>query len=192
MFATAPLIPGMAAALGDDGWLAPMFPILGLVAIGLLTLQLWRVQRQYALELAEQSRLVADEHDKASQAWQAMEAVTRESQAKSEMLATLSREIRAHLNGIIGSADLMLDNALSPQQREHLVTLRTSAESLHQSLNDVLEYSTIETGQIQIGHAPFDLREPLIQVVEAVEIGHSPPREGKGWKSVSVGRKNGQ
>ncbi len=168
MFVSVPLLPVLAAALGEDGWLAPMTPIIGLVAIGLLTWQLWRVQRHYALDLAEQSRQVADEHDKSSQAWSAMEAVSRESQAKSEMLATLSREIRAHLNGIIGSADLMLDNPLSPAQREHLVTLRGSAESLHQSLNDVLDYSTIETGQIQFGHAPFDLREPLIQVVEAL------------------------
>ncbi|HWA10773.1 MAG TPA: response regulator [Opitutaceae bacterium] len=168
MLVLAPPVPSLAAALGENGWLEPMAPIVGLFAIGLLAWQLWRSQRGYALELAEQSRQVAEEHEKTGQAWQAMEAVTRESQAKSEMLATLSREIRAHLNGIIGSADLMLDNPLSAGQREHLVTLRSSAESLHRSLNDVLDYSTIETGQIQIAHAPFDLREPLIEVVEAL------------------------
>ena len=138
------------------------------IVIGLLAGQLWRAQRLYALELAEQARQVIDEQEKARRALQEKEAVARESQAKSEMLATLSQEIRAHLNGIMGSADLMLDSALKPQQREHLTTLRASAESLHQSLNDVLDYSSIETGQIQIGHAPFDLRQPLIEVVESL------------------------
>jgi len=96
------------------------------------------------------------------------DALARESQAKSEMLATLSREIRSHLNGIIGSADLMFDQSLKPPQREHLATLRASAESLHQSLNDVLDYSSIETGQLQIASAPFDLQQPLIEVVETL------------------------
>jgi signal transduction histidine kinase/CheY-like chemotaxis protein len=161
-------LPLLGAALEESDWFESLAPAIGLVVIGLLAWQLWRAQRIYALELAEQSRQIAEERDKAAQAWQAVDAVTRESQAKSEMLATLSREIRAHLNGIIGSADLLLDNSLSASQREHLVTLRASAESLHQSLNDVLDYSTIETGQLQFAQVAFDLREPLIEVVESL------------------------
>ena len=141
-------------------------PVLGGSAICLLGWQLWRAQRHYALELAEQSRHVAEAREQTTQALQEREAFIRESQAKSEMLATLSREIRSHLNGIMGSADLMLDHSLKPAQREHLITLRSSAESLHQSLNDVLDYSNIETGQIEIASTPFDLRQPLIEVVE--------------------------
>ena len=159
---------GLGPLVGELGWFEPLAAVVGLTAIGLLAWQLWRAQQQYALELAEQASQVAAEQEKASQARQEKETVARESQAKSEMIATLSREIRSHLNGIIGSADLMLDATLKPQQREHLTTLRASAESLHQSLNDVLEYSSIETGQIQIGHAPFELRQPLIEVVEAL------------------------
>ncbi|MSU73279.1 MAG: hypothetical protein EXS43_13240 [Opitutus sp.] len=108
--------------------------------------------------------------------------MTRESQAKSEMLATLSREIRAHLNGVIGSADLLLDHTLKPHQREHLTTLRSSAEALHQSLKDVLDYANIETGKIQIGRASFDLRQPLIEVVESL----SPPALLKGLELVLI------
>ena len=140
-------------------------PVLGGSAICLLGWQLWRAQRHYALELAEQSRHVAEAREQTTQALQEREAFIRESQAKSEMLATLSREIRSHLNGIMGSADLMLDHSLKPAQREHLITLRSSAESLHQSLNDVLDYSNIETGQIEIASTPFDLRQPLISVL---------------------------
>jgi two-component system sensor histidine kinase/response regulator len=158
----------LGAVMGDSGWFQPLFVAVVVSAIGLLAWQLWRSQRHYAAELAEQSRQIAEEQEQANQARQAQETLARESQAKSEMLATLSREIRAHLNGIIGSADLMLDNPLKPQQREHLTTLRASAESLHQSLNDVLDYSSIETGHLQIARAPLDLRRPLIEVVEAL------------------------
>lgn len=154
--------------MGETDWFGAIAAIVAVGAIGLLSWQLWRAQRQYAEELAELFRQVTEEQEKTSQARQEKEALARESQAKSEMLATLSQEIRAHLNGIIGSADLMLDHSLKPNQREHLTTLRASAESLHQSLNDVLDYSSIETGQIQIGHAGFDLRQPLIEVVETL------------------------
>ncbi|MSU49117.1 MAG: response regulator [Opitutus sp.] len=158
----------LAAAVGETNWFAVVTVAVGVITIGLLVLQLWRAQRHYALELAEQSRQVAVEQEKSNRVQQEMESVARESQAKSEMLATLSREIRSHLNGIIGSADLLIDNTLKPQQLEHLTTLRSSAESLHQSLNDVLDYSSVETGQIQISNAPFDLRQPLIEAVETL------------------------
>ncbi|MDO8540159.1 MAG: response regulator [Opitutaceae bacterium] len=157
-----------ADIVGDVGWLGP---IAGVVGLGVLALMIWqfgRIRRQYAEDLAEQLQEVSDAQEQARQAAQEKEAVARESQAKSEMLATLSREIRANLNGIIGSADLMMDGALKPSQREHLITLRASAESLHQSLNDVLDYSRLETGQIQIARATFDVRQPLIEVVESL------------------------
>jgi len=165
MFPPPPPMPCLGAVIAETNWLGGLTAAMGTGAI-LLVWQLRRAQRLYALELAEQSRQVAEEQEKASQAHQETQAVVRESQAKSEMLATLSREIRAHLNGVIGSADLMLDHALKPEQREHLTRLRASAESLHKSLNDVVDYSSIETGQIQIGLAPFDLRQPLIELME--------------------------
>jgi signal transduction histidine kinase/CheY-like chemotaxis protein len=142
--------------------------VVGLGIVAVLAWLLWRGQRDYAIELAEQVRQITEERELTERAVHDRDLMASESQAKSEMLATLSREIRAHLNGIIGSADLMLDHPLKPQQRAHLGTLRASAESLHQSLNDVLDYSSIETGQIQIASAPFDLREPLITVVESL------------------------
>lgn len=156
------------ALMGEIGWGESLAALVGLGAIATLGWLLWRAQQNYAIELADQSRQLAEEKEVTERAVHDRDVVARESQAKSEMLATLSREIRSHLNGIIGSADLMIDQSLKPSQREHLATLRASAESLHQSLNDVLDYSSIETGQIQIAVAAFDLREPLIEVVESL------------------------
>ena len=168
MFPAAAHIVSPIVVMGEIGWGGSVVAILGLGVICVLMWQLLRAQRVYSEKLAELSRELAEDQERARGAVQATEVATRESQAKSEMLATLSREIRAHLNGIIGSADLILDQNLKPQQRENLTALRASAESLHQSLNDVLEYSIIETGKIQINHASFDLRQPLIEVVETL------------------------
>jgi two-component system, sensor histidine kinase and response regulator len=165
----ASFLPPLAAAsvaTPEAGWLGPIALALGGAIAGVLAWQLRRSRREHAFELEERDRRLAEEREKARLAARQSETLASESQAKSEMLATLSRNIRAHLNGIMGSADLLLDNSLSPSQREHVTTLRASAESLHQSLNDVLDYSSIETGQITIEQAPFDLRQPLIAVIE--------------------------
>ena len=71
------------------------------------------------------------------------------------MLATLSREIRANLNGIMGSADLLIEDAASRLQREHLTTLRSSAEALHMSLNEsfgILFTEALGTGTPVVAH----------------------------------------
>lgn len=167
------MLPAVPPLAGPDLFLATIGGAevvgagVGLVAV-VLAWQLWRTQRLYALELAEQAAQVAEEREEASLARQEKDRVVRENKAKSEMIATLSREIRGHLNGIIGSADLLLDNTLKARQRAHLATLRASAESLHQSLTDVVDYSSIETGHLQIASAVFDLRTPLAAVVESL------------------------
>jgi two-component system sensor histidine kinase/response regulator len=164
MFGPACPTLGAAFSTADAGWMGA--GALALAAIALLALQLQRKQREYAADLAEQSDELQAEREKLRRVAKEKESLASESQAKSEMLATLSREIRAHLNGVIGSADLLIESALQPHQREHLTTLRGSAESLVQSLNDVLDYSSIESGQIRIADSPFDLRHPLTEVME--------------------------
>jgi len=164
------------------GWLGSPAVALGLILIGLMAWQLWLSRSQYAQDLAEHAQQIAEAREKAEAARQESATLTRENKAKSEMIATLSRDIRGHLNGIMGAADLLLDHSLKPRQRENLATLRASAESLHQSLNDVLDYSSIETGRIQIAHTAFDLRQPLIEVVETL----APLAQLKGLELVLI------
>ncbi len=142
--------------------------VAALLIVGSLIVGMWMMSEDARAARAKHERELADEREKLADALNAKESLVRENKAKSEMLATLSRDIRSHLNGIMGSADLLIDHTLKPRQREHLATLRASAESLHQSLNDVIDYSSIETGQIQIAHAAFELRSPLTDVVETV------------------------
>jgi signal transduction histidine kinase/CheY-like chemotaxis protein len=78
--------------------------------------------------------------------------------AKSQFLATISHEIRTPMNGILGTTELLLDSPLSPSQRHYAKTAHGSASALLALVDDVLDFSRIESGKLTLRHMPFDLR----------------------------------
>jgi PAS domain S-box-containing protein len=91
----------------------------------------------------------------------ARDAADASSKAKSQFLATMSHEIRTPLNGIIGMTRLMLDEQLAPEVRRHADLIDRSAQSLLTLVNDILDVSKIEAGQMEIEQVPFDLHDLL-------------------------------
>ena len=94
---------------------------------------------------------------------QKLEEATR---AKSEFLANISHEIRNPMNGIVGMTNLMLDTELSNEQRDYLATMRNSADALLSIVNDVLDFSKIESGRMDLEEHPFELHSCIEEALE--------------------------
>jgi len=98
------------------------------------------------------------------------------SRAKTNFLATVSHEVRTPLNGILGTADLLVRSGLQPKQLELASTLLTSGRNLLSIINDILDLSKIEADELQIHVAPFSPRSVLHDVLSLF----TPYASGKG------------
>lgn len=91
----------------------------------------------------------------------ARDAADAANRAKSEFLATMSHEIRTPLNGVIGLTRFLLEDQLTPVQRQHAELIDSSAQSLLGLINDFLDFSKVEAGELAIESVAFDLHALL-------------------------------
>ncbi|WP_051261275.1 response regulator [Desulfovibrio inopinatus] len=113
---------------------------------------------------------VTDKRRLIKQLIEAKEAAEQASQVKAEFLANMSHEIRTPLNGVIGMTELALMTDLSAEQNEYLTMVKNSAESLLGIINDILDFTKIEAGKLQLTENDVDIGRLLTDALKPLMI----------------------
>jgi PAS domain S-box-containing protein len=111
----------------------------------------------------------------------ARDAALAATAAKSAFLATMSHELRTPMNAVIGLTEVLLDSCADPEQRELLDTVRRSGDTLLAIINDVLDYSKIESGELRLDEHTFALRDCVESALDLVAL----PAHRKGLELVA-------
>jgi len=98
-------------------------------------------------------------------------AAERASAARSEFVANMSHEVRTPMTAIVGLTELALDTALNQEQRGYLGDVKCAAVNLLGILNDILDFSRMEAGKMELVEEPFGLRSSIESVVQVLAVG---------------------
>ncbi|MFN3353171.1 MAG: ATP-binding protein [Brevundimonas sp.] len=153
--------------------------MIALLALGWAWLMLWLRRTTNAMAAAEDDLI------------RARDAAQAANEAKSRFLANVSHELRTPLNGVVGIAEVMAAQGLSPDQRQYLDLIRASGARLTELIEELLQLSRLERGQVATRSEPFDLDALVETVVERFRMG----AEAKGLelrrRGPSLGRRMG-
>ena len=121
----------------------------------------WSLRRQVQRKTAALER-------QSTELVEALDRAEQGARAKTEFLSTMSHEIRTPMNGVIGMTSILLNTALSHDQREFVETIRTSGEALLTVINEILDFSKVESGKLTLEDMDFEVQLLVDQSVDLV------------------------
>ena len=119
------------------------------------------------LRIAELERQLAELRSSLADAREKAEAANR---TRTEFLSNVSHEVRTPMNGVIGMTTLLLDTDLDRRQREYAGVIKSSADALLVVINDLLDYSKIEAGKLELERIEMDLRAHVEEVATTLAV----------------------
>ncbi len=94
--------------------------------------------------------------------------IDQANQTRDDFLSTMSHEIRTPLNGVVGVSELMMHTELNEEQMDYVQTIAGSSETLMRIIDDILDYSKLESGKLTVEEKPFSLRDTIEDAVDFV------------------------
>jgi len=143
---------------------------LFLVLVGFIVAADRSISQSHRTELLLVEEQLAERKRAGEELQQARDQALEATRAKSEFLASMSHEIRTPMNAIIGMADLLIETPLTAEQREYVRVFSTAGESLLALINDILDLSKVEAGQLNLEEVDFDLGELVESTAQILAV----------------------
>lgn len=161
----------------EQPWGTHFVLVAGLFVAGLLGWVLSLVfshAAQVEKQVTERTKELSEANDALRESGEKLRQATHEAQeaslAKSRFLANMSHEIRTPLNGMLGSLTLLKSNELSTEQRNLVTLAHQSGDALLDLVNDILDLSKIEAGELELDYRPFNVQDLLEDVASLMYI----------------------
>jgi signal transduction histidine kinase/CheY-like chemotaxis protein len=158
-------LAAVPVAIGLFFWANPLYQAMGLATVGFILAMIEIVLQLY--DVVRRAIVTTNEKRKAAEVLQAaLTQAQAANRAKTSFLTTMSHEIRTPLNGVLGMAQTLSAEPLSPAQRDRVDIIRQSGETLLAILNDVLDLAKVEAGKLELEEAAFEIG-PVVRQAHA-------------------------